>query len=71
LTKYELEILQKLSKDESITTDTTDTIYYEGFKQAILRLRGLGFIENRKEKSGLSDRMHAHTSEYYKRVNTF
>jgi hypothetical protein len=55
LTKYQLEILQKLSKGASITTDTTDKMYYEGFKQDILRLRGVGFIENKKERSGLSD----------------
>jgi hypothetical protein len=39
LTKDQLGILQKLSKDESITTDTTNKIYYEGFKQDILGLR--------------------------------
>lgn len=59
LTKYELEILQKLSKGKSITTDTTNKIYYEGFKQDILRLRGVGFIENKKERSGLSDLEHS------------
>ena len=52
-TKYELEILHKLSKGESITTDTANKIYYDGFKQAILHLRGVGFIEN-KGKSGFS-----------------
>jgi hypothetical protein len=58
-TKYQLEILQKLSKGKSITTDTTNKIYYEGFKQDILRLRGVGFIENKKERSGLSDLEHS------------
>ena len=53
-TKHQLKILQNLSKGKSITTDTTDKIYYEGFKQDILRLRGVGFIENKKERSGLS-----------------
>jgi hypothetical protein len=44
LTKDQLGILQKLSKDESITTDTTNKIYYEGFKQDILGLRVEGSL---------------------------
>jgi hypothetical protein len=52
--KRQLKILQKLSEGKSITTDTTNKVYYEGFKQDILRLRGVGFIENKEERSGLS-----------------
>jgi hypothetical protein len=54
-TKYQLEILQKLSRGGSVTTDTNNKVYYEGFKQDILRLRGVGFVENKKEKGGFSD----------------
>jgi predicted phosphodiesterase len=49
-TNEQLKILEKLSKDESYTTDTANTVYYNGFKDNIVRLRGAGFIENKKDK---------------------
>jgi predicted phosphodiesterase len=54
-TSYELGILKKLLKRESIPIDTANNIDYNAFKDAIVRLRGVGFVKKKEEKHGLSE----------------
>jgi hypothetical protein len=50
-----LEWLVGLAKNESIITDTRIKHTYDGFKDAFVHMRGLGFIENKIVGGGFSD----------------
>jgi hypothetical protein len=55
LTVDELKWLVSLTNNERTMTDTRNNVYYEGFKNGLLHLRGLGFIKNRQDRGGFSE----------------
>jgi len=58
LTVDELKWLVSLANNEPTMTDTRNTVYYEGFKNGLLHLRGLRFIKNREDRGGFSELEH-------------
>jgi hypothetical protein len=55
LTVNELKWLVSIANNEPTMTDTRNTVYYEGFKNGLLHLRGLQFIKNRVDRGGFSE----------------